>query len=108
MNDGKILKKSTIKEIATTAKKEKFGASKKSKQQEPAKSRKKILAELNNVPKNKEEAPVEDKNDSIISLNDTFEIIPVDEPVVPAKIDRNEENLWDIEDPTKNLIDFRK
>lgn len=71
MSDGKILKKSTIKEIATTAMKENVTA-KKSKKEEPIKSRKKILSEFNNVPEKEEKLTVE----PVASLDDTFEIIP--------------------------------
>lgn len=71
MSDGKILKKSTIKEIARTAMKENATAVKKLKKEEPIKSRKKILLEFNNVPQNEEKLTV-----PVESLDDTFEIIP--------------------------------
>ncbi|XP_070503452.1 nucleolar protein dao-5-like [Chironomus tepperi] len=72
MSDGKIFKKSTIKQIATTARKENATVVKKSKKDEPAKSRKKILTEFNNAPRNEEKIPVKPAQ----SLDDTFEIIP--------------------------------
>jgi hypothetical protein len=72
MSDGKIFKKSTIKQIATTARKENATAVKKSKKEEPIKSRKKILTEFNNVPQNEEKLTVQPAQ----NLDDTFEIIP--------------------------------
>ncbi|KAL7021309.1 hypothetical protein ACKWTF_011835 [Chironomus riparius] len=72
MSDGKIFKKSTIKQIATTARKENVTAFKKSKKEEPAKSRKKILTEFNNAPQFEEKLTVQPQ----LNLDDTFEIIP--------------------------------
>jgi len=89
MSDGKILKKSTIKEIATTAMKENATAVSKSKKEEPIKSRKKILLELNNVPQNEEKLTV-----PVESLDDTFEIIP----------DQQENLLDEIRSPGKSPL----
>lgn len=73
MSDGKILKKSTIKQIATTAKKENASTVKNLKKEEPAKSRKRILTELNNVPQIQKEIVI--ALEPAQSLDDTFEII---------------------------------
>ena len=72
MSDGKIFKKSSIKQIATTARKENVTLVKKSKKEEPVKSRKKILTEFNNAPQNEEISTVQPAQ----SLDDTFEVIP--------------------------------
>lgn len=81
MSDGKILKKSTIKQIATTARKENATIIKKSKKEEPVKSRKKILTEFNNVPQIQ-------AVESAQSHDDTFEIISenlLDDSVIEIK-----------------------
>lgn len=76
MSDGKILKKSTIKEIATTAKKENIGASKKTKNV-PVQSKKNILTEVNAVLQTKPvEEPVKvSPQEKSPELNETFELI---------------------------------